>query len=98
MFTKFFGRKPPVDISALLAQGAVIVDVRSPAEFAIGHAPGARNVPLDELPQRLEELRALPGPLLLCCASGLRSARAQQWLSEHGVACHNVGSWADVSR
>lgn len=47
-----------------------IVDVRSPEEFMGGNAVGSINIPLLEIPQRLEELKKLKQPLILCCASG----------------------------
>lgn len=47
-----------------------IVDVRSPEEFMGGNVVGSINIPLLEIPQRLEELKTLKQPLILCCASG----------------------------
>ena len=74
-----------------------IVDVRTPAEFMSGHASGSVNVPLNEIPKRMEELRGLKQPLILCCASGGRSGNATAYLSGSGLDCHNAGSWMDVS-
>ena len=70
-----------------------IIDVRTPAEFAQGQVPGSMNIPLNEIPQRLEEIRKMKGPLVLCCASGNRSGQAMHYLLEHGIACENGGSW-----
>lgn len=56
---------------------AVVIDVCSAAEFASGHVVGAKNVPLDELESRLPGVvknKALP--VILVCASGMRSSRA----------------------
>ena len=47
-----------------------IVAVRSPEEFMGGNVAGSNNIPLQEIPQRLEELKTLNQPLILCCASG----------------------------
>ena len=55
-----------------------IVDVRSPEEFMGGNVVGSINIPLQEIPQRLEELKTLNQPLILCCASGMRSGQACQ--------------------
>lgn len=74
-----------------------IVDVRTYEEFAGGHVVGSINIPLHEVPERLEELQQLESPLLLCCAAGMRSGQAQQFLLQQGVACHNAGSWLDVN-
>ena len=53
-----------------------IVDVRSTEEFMGGNVAGSINIPLPEIPQRLEELKTLNQPLILCCASGKRSGQA----------------------
>ena len=53
-----------------------IIDVRSPLEFQGGHVVGSVNIPLNEIPQKLAEITAMEGPLVLCCAAGARSAQA----------------------
>lgn len=76
---------------------ATIVDVRTPEEFAEGHVPGSVNIPLQELPERLEEVKALPMPLVLCCRSGTRSGVALDYLRAQGIAeVSNGGSWLDI--
>jgi len=74
-----------------------IVDVRSYGEFMGGNVLGSINIPLDEIMQRIEELKNLKAPLILCCASGNRSGQAQHFLSQHGIECYNGGSWLDVN-
>lgn len=74
-----------------------IVDVRMPFEFAGGHVAGSVNIPLQEIPQRLNELKDLKAPLILCCASGNRSGQAHRYLSAQGIDCVNGGSWLDVN-
>lgn len=74
-----------------------IVDVRTPGEFRGGSVSGAVNVPLNEVPQRLEELKKMKTPLVLCCASGNRSGQAKEILTREGVNCVNGGSWTDVN-
>ncbi len=73
-----------------------IIDVRTPGEFQGGHVAGSINIPLQELPSRLEEIRSLQ-PLVLCCASGARSGQAALFLQKMGIACENGGSWLDVN-
>lgn len=63
--------------------GAVVLDVRSPAEFAAGHVPNARNIPLAELEQRAGELPASK-PVLVCCDNGSGSSRATALLRRNG--------------
>lgn len=74
-----------------------IVDVRTVGEFMGGHVANSLNIPLQELPHRLDELKKLPQPLVLCCASGGRSAQATHYLSQLGIDCCNGGSWMDVN-
>lgn len=74
-----------------------IIDVRTPAEFMGGHVTGSLNIPLQELSGRIEEIKNLPQPLLLCCASGNRSGQATTFLKSHGIECSNGGSWLDVN-
>ena len=77
---------------------ATIVDVRTIAEFAGGNVAGSINIPLNEVPDRVEELKNMSKPLILCCASGNRSGQAQRYLSQMGIDdCHNGGSWLDVN-
>jgi rhodanese-related sulfurtransferase len=75
---------------------AIIIDVRSRGEYEAGCVPGSLNIPLHEIPERLEEIKALQQPILLCCASGNRSGQATYLLKEAGIACENGGSWFDV--
>ena len=87
-----------MDLATVIRQKQCsIVDVRTHAEYQGGHAEGSINIPLQELPQRIEEIRSLTGPLVLCCASGGRSGQATAWLRSMGVECHNAGSWLDVN-
>lgn len=64
---------------------AVLVDVRSPSEYATGHVQGAVNLPLDRLAS--DAVAVLPdkaAPLVLYCVSGARSEMAAQWLRQMG--------------
>lgn len=74
-----------------------IVDVRTPGEFMGGHVAGSINIPLQEIQQRIDEIKALPQPIILCCASGNRSGQATSFLKSHGIDCSNGGSWLDVN-
>ncbi|MCS7177067.1 MAG: rhodanese-like domain-containing protein [Candidatus Kapabacteria bacterium] len=63
----------------------VVLDVRTPAEFAEGHIPGARLIPVQELEQRLRELEPVRNKTVIAyCRSGGRSAYATQLLQRHG--------------
>lgn len=60
-----------------------LVDVRTPQEYAEGHLPGAKNIPLDEVGARMGEV-AKDKPLLLYCHSGRRSGMALKAFREKG--------------
>ena len=83
-------------IPSLLAQGAQVVDVRGPGEYAGGHAPGSLNIPLAELDQRAGELDPKRW-VIVCCASGTRSAMARRRLLKRGFdQVLNAGSWRNL--
>ena len=63
-----------------------IIDVRTPDEFAEQHVPGAINIPLDEVAQRINELKELPKPIIAYCRSGNRSGMALAILKQNGIA------------
>jgi rhodanese-related sulfurtransferase len=72
--------------------GALLVDVRSPGEFAGGHIPGALNVPLPELGARAPELTKKGKPIVVYCASGMRSASASRVLQRAGAQVFDLGA------
>ena len=95
MLRSLFGMAPKVDLPQLLQQGATVLDVRTPAEFARGHVAGSINIPLDQV---LRNLHQLPKdrPVITCCQSGGRSAQAASVLKDHGFEAHNGGPWTQV--
>jgi rhodanese-related sulfurtransferase len=74
-----------------------IIDVRNHGEFFGGHVAGSKNIPLPEIPTRIQEFKEMQQPIILCCASGNRSGQATQFLKSHGIECENGGSWLDVN-
>lgn len=87
-----------MNISKILSeQKPCILDVRTPAEFSGGHVTGSINIPLQELQQRMAELKKLNQPFVICCASGMRSSQACNFLSQFDFNCINGGSWMDVN-
>ena len=85
-------------VPTLLKQGAQIVDVRSEEEFVYGHKDGSINIPLDLLKNRMNELDNTK-PIILCCASGSRSAIAKSTLMANRFKnVHNAGNWSSLSK
>lgn len=90
LFSSHTGPKPHDE---LLQKGAVIIDVRGPEEYLAGHLPGSLNIPLFEIEERLDEIKALGRPIVTCCLSGKRSAQATSILKSNGIVCENGGGW-----
>ncbi|HOG52373.1 MAG TPA: rhodanese-like domain-containing protein, partial [Bacillota bacterium] len=66
-----------------------LLDVRDRYEFAFGRADGFKNIPLDQLRSRINELDANK-KTYVCCRSGLRSYIACRILTAHGIDCYNI--------
>lgn len=80
------------DAREKVAAGALLLDVRTPGEFASGHIKGALNIPVHELGTRVGELGATSRPVVVYCASGMRSARATSLLRKKGWGeVYNLG-------
>ena len=76
---------------------ATIVDVREPFECEQGMVEGSINIPLGDVPNKIEEFKAMKKPLVLCCKSGNRSGQAVQFLEANGLYnIYNGGSWEEV--
>jgi rhodanese-related sulfurtransferase len=89
---RFAGKVAPDRARALVEQGAKLVDVRTSAEHAAGHIEGSVHVPLGELADRLGELGDKQRPVVVYCASGMRSATAAAILKRAGFAeVHDLG-------
>ena len=98
---------PAVDeiaLDALEERGpdALLIDVREPVEFGMGHVPGAVNIPQADLADRIDELPR-DSPLLLICQGGFRSLRAAQFLKQMGFAdvasvAGGSGAWAAAGK
>ena len=91
---KKLGQVSPVKARELVAAGALIVDVRSPGEFAEGHLASAVNIPLDVIGQNIgKHVKDKNQPILVYCLSGRRSALAKRIIKGQGFTeVHNLGS------
>lgn len=96
---KIFGIKPGVDFGELVKQGAIIMDVRTKAEYAGGHIRGSINIPLDKIDANLGKLKSKNQIIITCCASGSRSSIAQSGLKSRGYSnVYNGGGWMSLKR
>jgi phage shock protein E len=69
-FKNLFGLGPKTDYRELMDNGAIILDVRSKAEFDSGHIKGSRNIPVDRLGQDLDKLKNKEKPVITCWCFG----------------------------
>ena len=84
-----------VDFKTLVQQGAMIIDVRSPAEYKGGHIKGAVNITLQSLQSSLTKVPKNK-TIITCCASGMRSGSAKSILKSAGYTVHNGGGWTSL--
>ncbi len=79
-------------------EDAQILDVREASEFAAGHLPEARNIPVDKLADRIGELDKFKDkPIIVCCASGMRSGKACGELKKQGFdRLYNLAGGVDA--
>lgn len=88
---KLFGES--VNYKALMSNGAIIIDVRSPAEYKSGHIKGSVNIPVDKIKGKSKDLLAKGKPVITVCRSGTRSGMAKSILKSAGVDVYNGGPW-----
>lgn len=94
LFSTLFGKS--ADYAQLVKDGAIILDVRTPGEYAGGHIKGSKNVPLQSLQQNLSKIPK-DKVIITCCASGMRSGSAKSILVSSGFKeVHNGGGWMSL--
>ena len=94
----FLFKKRNQRIASYLSNGAIILDVRTQREYNSGAIPGSRHIPLQDLRNHIKTLKALNKPFVVCCASGVRSAKAAKFLSLNNIDAINGGGWESVKR
>lgn len=94
LLSALFGTSKKQDqIIDMLTNGGIIIDVRSPQEFKGGHVKGSKNIPLNTISTKVNDIKKLNKPVVLCCASGMRSAQATTMLKNAGIDAINGGGW-----
>jgi rhodanese-related sulfurtransferase len=93
------GFGPKVNYRELILNGAIIVDVRTKSEFLSGHVNSAINIPLNTLSENLKKFKNKNQTIITCCASGMRSASAKNYLIAQGYTnVYNGGSWYSLQK
>lgn len=93
---QLFGSNKNEIITEALKRGAFIIDVRSSSEFASGHIKGSKNIPLNQIHSQVDKIKKTGKPVIVCCASGMRSSQAKSILASNGVETINGGGWYSV--
>ncbi|CDF80539.1 rhodanese-like domain sulfurtransferase [Formosa agariphila KMM 3901] len=91
-------RKQKRDIEYFKSRGAIILDVRTKKEYNKGHIIGSENIPIKDLHLKISELKSTQKPFIVCCASGVRSAKAVKSLLINGIEATNGGSYQTLKR
>jgi len=95
--TRILGLKPKTDYKNLVKQGAVIIDVRTKAEFSTGHIKNSKNIPLESLQTKSSSFKK-DKPIIVCCATGMRSGTARRSLKAQGFQVYNGGGWISLNK
>jgi phage shock protein E len=98
LFNSLFSTKNQIDFNQLVKQGAVIIDVRTSAEYRGGHIPGSINVELEKVNISAGELKKKNKPIIAVCRSGNRSGIAVNMLKAAGLEAYNGGAWNDLQQ
>lgn len=86
------------EIAEYIAKGAIIIDVRTYEEFAEGKINNSKNIPLQVISSKIDEIKKLNKPIIACCRSGMRSAQATTILKQNGIDCINGGGWMSLAQ
>ncbi|MBC3757889.1 rhodanese-like domain-containing protein [Hyunsoonleella sp. SJ7] len=93
---RFFYKRNSRKITEFLKRDAVILDVRTQLEWEEVHLTDAINIPLSDLKDNIEHLKAMNKPIIAHCKSGVRSARAVKLLKFYNIEAVNGGGIADL--
>jgi rhodanese-related sulfurtransferase len=91
------GNNDSEKVAEYIQNGALIIDVRTPAEFNDGHADGSVNIPLSEVASQIKKIKKYNKPIITCCRSGARSGTAANILNNNDIDSINGGPWQNVA-
>lgn len=92
----FGGKKKQIE--KFINNGAIILDVRTQREWNNGHIKKSKHIPLDQLKNRLPEIKKLNKPIIAVCESGMRSTSATSILKNNGIESINGGGWKSLNQ
>lgn len=97
-FGLFGGGSDSGSIEEYLKDGAIVIDVRTVGEFSEGHVNGSKNIVLNNIPAKVDELKKLNKKVIAVCRSGARSGQATSFLKQQGIDVINGGPWQNVAK
>ena len=96
--SNLFGGQSTSNLKSIIDEGAYLVDVRTPSEFAEAHVKGSVNIPLDTIANNLQKFSNKKN-IIVFCRSGNRSGQAKVILENSGLKnVTNGGTWLDVNK
>lgn len=96
LFGLFGGGNDTEAIKEYKEKGAVVLDVRTPAEWEEGHVDGAKLITLNDIPQSIQKIKAWNKPVIVVCRSGGRAGTALSYLQQGGIDAINGGAWQNA--
>lgn len=93
----FGSGKKSESLATFKEKGAVIIDVRTSSEYKEGHIKGSKNIPLNVVSSKINDIKKLNKPIVVCCRSGMRSAQAASILKNNGIEVMNGGGWTSLN-
>jgi rhodanese-related sulfurtransferase len=78
------------------SRNAILLDVRTKREYNEAAIGGSLNIPLQELHNRVQEVKRLKKPVIVYCLSGVRSGKAAKFLNLNNIETINGGGWKHV--
>jgi phage shock protein E len=80
----------------MIENGAKVIDVRTSKEFDLGHFAGSVNIPLNIIENNIEKIKSFKKDIIVVCASGVRSGKANSFLKKNGIKSANGGAWSSL--
>ena len=98
LFNLFKRKNMDQEIKEYLEKGAIVLDVRTQAEWDEGHVEASKHIVLTIIPLEIEQIKSWKKPVIAVCRSGARSGQAAQFLAQNGIDVINGGPWQNVDK
>ncbi len=86
------------EIKSYIANGAIVLDVRTDEEYEEGHVTGSEHIVLNTIPVNVDTVKNFDKPVIAVCRSGQRSGQATDFLKAQGIDIINGGPWQNVAQ